>query len=152
MARWGEDLSKWAASGSKQQLFSSACLSFLHGPCLSSLQVWAGSPAKFLRNLEPEEKEFIAKSASFYSELADVHRCECRPGHFRSVRTVHCSESPPNHCLSCVHAVENSKTFEELVVESRIEVDRYQASDPLNTIHQMYELDAQTLLATKSKK
>ena len=37
-------------------------------------------------------------------------------------------------------------------MESRIEVDRYHASDPLNTIHQMYELDAQTLLATKSKK
>ncbi|GAX74110.1 hypothetical protein CEUSTIGMA_g1559.t1 [Chlamydomonas eustigma] len=89
---------------------------------IPSGQVWAGSPAKFLRNLEQEEKEFIAKSASNISDLADVHRFE------------------------------NGKTFEELVVESRIEVDRYLASDPLNTIHQMFELDAQTLLATKSKK
>ena len=49
-------------------------------------------------------------------------------------------------------SVENGKTFEELVVESRIEVDRYYAKDPLNTIHQIFELDSQTLLATKSKK
>ena len=42
-------------------------------------QVWAGNPAKFLRNLEPEEKDFVAKSAVNYSNLADVHRCECQP-------------------------------------------------------------------------
>ncbi|KAG1657675.1 hypothetical protein FOA52_013769 [Chlamydomonas sp. UWO 241] len=85
-------------------------------------QVWAGSPAKFLRNLEADEKDFISASASNYSKLADVHRFE------------------------------NGKTFEELVVESRIEVDRHYASDPINTIHQMYELDAQTLLVSKAKK
>ena len=57
------------------------------------------------------------------------------------------------HDLPCpISSVENGKTFEELVVESRIEVDRFHASDPLNTIHQMFELDSQTLLATKSKK
>lgn len=49
-------------------------------------------------------------------------------------------------------AVENGKVFEELLVESRIEVDRHYASDPLNTVHQMVELDAQTLLVTKTKK
>lgn len=89
---------------------------------IPSGQVWAGSPAKFLRSLEPEEADFISKSATNYAHLADVHRFE------------------------------NGKVFEELLVESRIEVDRYHASDPINTIHQMYELDAQTLLATKSKK
>lgn len=89
---------------------------------IPSGQVWAGSPAKFLRNLEADEKEFISKSASNYSKLADVHRFE------------------------------NGKTFEELLVESRIEVDRYYAADPLNTVHQMYDLDAQTLLVTKTKK
>jgi carbonic anhydrase/acetyltransferase-like protein (isoleucine patch superfamily) len=85
-------------------------------------EVWAGSPAKFLRKLEPEEKEFITTSAINYSSLADVHRFE------------------------------NGKTFEELFVEAKIEVDRHLASDPINTIHQMWDLDAQTLLATKSKK
>lgn len=40
-------------------------------------QVWAGSPAKFLRNLEPEEAAFIAKSAANYAELANEHKCEC---------------------------------------------------------------------------
>lgn len=54
--------------------------------------------------------------------------------------------------LGVPHAVENGKVFEELLVESRIEVDRHHASDPINTIHQMVELDAQTLLVTKTKK
>lgn len=39
-------------------------------------QVWAGSPAKFLRELEPEEAAFIAKSAANYSELSSVHKCK----------------------------------------------------------------------------
>ena len=48
----------------------------LPAPCgFACAQVWAGSPAKFLRNLEPEEKEFITKSACNYAQLADVHRC-----------------------------------------------------------------------------
>lgn len=123
---------------------------------IPSGQVWAGSPAKFLRKLEPEETEFLAKSASNYAQLADVHRCEwhglegnavCRAQFDRSVAAMHVLNLFP-----CCAAVENGKTFEELAVESRIEVDRFHASDPLNTIHQMYELDAQTLLATKTKK
>mmetsp|Transcript_33139 Transcript_33139/g.98606 ORF Transcript_33139/g.98606 Transcript_33139/m.98606 type:complete len:308 (-) Transcript_33139:727-1650(-) len=85
-------------------------------------EVWAGVPAKFLRKLDADEAEFVAKSATNYSRLADVHRFE------------------------------NGKTFEELLVESRIETDRYYASDPINTIHQMYELDAQTLLVSKPRK
>ncbi len=48
--------------------------------------------------------------------------------------------------------VENSKTFEELYVESRIEVERYLATDPINSVHQMWEFDRQTMLATRPKK
>ncbi len=38
--------------------------------------MWAGSPAKFLRNLEPDEEAFIAKSAANYSELSSIHKCK----------------------------------------------------------------------------
>lgn len=89
---------------------------------IPSGQVWAGNPAKFLRNLSAEEQAFIAKSASNYAELADQHRFE------------------------------NGKTFEELYVESRIELERYLASDPINSVHQMWEFDRQTMLATRPKK
>eukprot|EP00955_Chlamydomonas_euryale_P069969 360633-Chlamydomonas_euryale.AAC.16 len=40
-------------------------------------EVWAGVPAKFLRKLDADEAEFVAKSATNYSRLADVHRCGC---------------------------------------------------------------------------
>lgn len=36
-------------------------------------QIWAGSPAKFLRSLTEEEKQFIPKSAESYAKLAKVH-------------------------------------------------------------------------------
>lgn len=36
-------------------------------------QIWAGSPAKFLRNLTPEESAFILKSAENYASLAQTH-------------------------------------------------------------------------------
>lgn len=39
-------------------------------------QVWAGNPAKFLRNLTEEEMAFISLSASNYSNLAQVHAAE----------------------------------------------------------------------------
>lgn len=48
----------------------------VHTDC-ALVQVWAGSPAKFLRHLEPEEASFIGKSASCYAELSAIHKCEC---------------------------------------------------------------------------
>lgn len=39
-------------------------------------EVWAGNPAKFLRNLTEEEMDFISLSASNYSNLAQVHAAE----------------------------------------------------------------------------
>ena len=38
-------------------------------------QVWAGSPAKFLRVLSADEQAYIQASASNYAELANEHRC-----------------------------------------------------------------------------
>ncbi len=52
----------------------------------SSAQVWAGSPAKMLRKLEEEEAGFIAQAANDYAALA------------------------------AVHAIENGKTMEEILV------------------------------------
>ena len=36
-------------------------------------QVWAGNPAKFIRDLKPEEKAFLVPSAQKYVELAAEH-------------------------------------------------------------------------------
>lgn len=36
-------------------------------------QIWAGSPAKFLRNLSGEERSFLAKSADNYAGLGAIH-------------------------------------------------------------------------------
>ncbi|KAG2483607.1 hypothetical protein HYH03_017549 [Edaphochlamys debaryana] len=85
-------------------------------------QVWAGSPAKFLRNLEPEEASFIAKSAANYAEL------------------------------SVVHKFEQSKTFEEQYVEERIVRDRAALADPSNSVHQMWEYDPQTALVARARR
>lgn len=89
---------------------------------VKSGEVWAGSPAKFLRKLSPEEQDFVRNSACNYTELANEHRFE------------------------------TGKTFEELYVESHIELERYLASDPINSVHQMWEFDRQTMLATRPKK
>lgn len=89
---------------------------------VKSGQVWAGNPARFLRALFPEEQSYIVNSAHNYAKLANKHRFE------------------------------NSKTFEELNVEAHIEVERYHASDPINSVHQMWEFDRQTMLATRPKK
>ena len=40
------------------------------------LQIWAGNPAKFLRNLTEEESAFIYKSAENYTNLAATHAKE----------------------------------------------------------------------------
>ena len=39
-------------------------------------QLWAGNPAKFLRDVKPEEKSFLPESADVYSRLAAEHLTE----------------------------------------------------------------------------
>mmetsp|Transcript_4633 Transcript_4633/g.8784 ORF Transcript_4633/g.8784 Transcript_4633/m.8784 type:complete len:253 (+) Transcript_4633:88-846(+) len=43
------------------------------GTTVPSGQIWAGNPAKFLRNLTTEETSFISKSADNYAALAVTH-------------------------------------------------------------------------------
>lgn len=56
--------------------------------------------------------------------------------------------------LPCCPApsVENGKSFEELEVEYAIMTDRHYLSDPINSVHQMWEFDPQTALAIRPKK
>lgn len=103
--------------------------------------------------MEPEEKEFIRQSADSCAELANVHKCEGARSALTQLKSLFQAVADCVLLLLVVpHAVENGKVFEELLVESRIEMDRHHASDPINTIHQMVELDSQTLLVTKTKK
>eukprot|EP00245_Coleochaete_scutata_P006041 TRINITY_DN20151_c0_g1_i1.p1 TRINITY_DN20151_c0_g1~~TRINITY_DN20151_c0_g1_i1.p1 ORF type:complete len:257 (+),score=46.86 TRINITY_DN20151_c0_g1_i1:213-983(+) len=44
---------------------------------IPSGQIWAGNPAKFLREVKPEENGFFEKSAASYAELAAAHAKEC---------------------------------------------------------------------------
>ena len=60
-------------------------------------EIWAGNPAKKLRDLDAEEAEFIMQSAVNYSALARIH------------------------------AAENAKTPEEIQVMSSTLVDRMHA-------------------------
>ena len=39
-------------------------------------EIWAGNPAKFLRELDEEEASFILQSANNYTALAAVHAAE----------------------------------------------------------------------------
>lgn len=39
-------------------------------------QIWAGNPAKYLRDLDKEESDFILQSANNYAALAAVHSAE----------------------------------------------------------------------------
>ena len=48
------------------------------GKRVSSGQLWAGSPAKFLRNLTDAEKDMFRWSAEHYVELAQVHKQETK--------------------------------------------------------------------------
>lgn len=89
---------------------------------VKSGEVWAGNPAKKLRVVEPEERDFITSSAKNYAALASVH------------------------------TFENSKSFEELATESTIEGERAIASDPTNSVHQTWVFDAQTMMAIRPKK
>ena len=46
------------------------------GKIVPSGQIWAGTPAKFLRELEEGEADFILQSANNYAALASVHAAE----------------------------------------------------------------------------
>jgi len=85
-------------------------------------QVWAGSPARFLRDVLPEERAFLTASAANYASLA------------------------------AQHAFENGKSFEELATESAVERERAIAADPTNSVHQMWVFDRQTMIAVSPKK
>eukprot|EP00210_Caulerpa_lentillifera_P002482 g2379.t1 len=61
-------------------------------------QIWAGSPAKLLRQLTAEEITFITSSASSYADLA------------------------------ALHLEENSKTFDQIVFEKKMRKDRLERS------------------------
>lgn len=50
------------------------------GTVVPSGQVWAGSPARFLRELAPGEAEFIGAAAADYARLAAVHAAENAKG------------------------------------------------------------------------
>lgn len=53
------------------------------GTTIPAGQLWAGNPAKFLRELKPEEKNFLPVSADVYSTLASEHSSEAaRPPPF----------------------------------------------------------------------
>lgn len=56
------------------------------GKTVPAGEVWAGNPAKLIRQLEHDEADFIIKSANTYAALA------------------------------AVHAAENAKTFQEILV------------------------------------
>lgn len=51
------------------------------------LQVWAGNPAKFLRELKGDEGAFIPKSAESYTVLAAAH-AEANAKRFRELAAV----------------------------------------------------------------
>ena len=46
------------------------------GKTVPSGQIWAGTPAKFLREMEEGEADFILQSANNYAALASVHAAE----------------------------------------------------------------------------
>lgn len=50
-------------------------------------QIWAGNPAKFLRDLKGNEGAFIPRSADNYSELAAAH-AEANAKSFHDLTTV----------------------------------------------------------------
>jgi carbonic anhydrase/acetyltransferase-like protein (isoleucine patch superfamily) len=50
----------------------------LPGCTVPAAQVWAGNPAKCLRELKPEEAQFLPRSAGLYTDLAKQHRATCQ--------------------------------------------------------------------------
>nr|7AR9_y Chain y, CA2 [Polytomella sp. Pringsheim 198.80]7ARD_y Chain y, CA2 [Polytomella sp. Pringsheim 198.80] len=85
-------------------------------------QVWVGNPAKFIRNVLPEENGFIASSANNYDLLGQQHKFE------------------------------NSKVFEEMLVEEEIAKDRELLEDKNLAVHQLYIFDPQTQLAARPRR
>lgn len=51
-----------------------ACANITPGKTIESNQLWAGNPAKYFRNLKPEETAFIGISAQNYVEDAKAYR------------------------------------------------------------------------------
>lgn len=54
----------------------------LPGSVVPASQVWAGNPAKYLRELKPEEVKFLPRSAGLYTDLAKQHRTTCQNASF----------------------------------------------------------------------
>ena len=50
----------------------------LPGSVVPTAEVWAGNPAKCLRELKPEEAKFLPQSAGIYADLAKQHRATCQ--------------------------------------------------------------------------
>jgi gamma-carbonic anhydrase len=48
------------------------------GAVVPSGQLWGGNPAKFLRDLKPEEKSFMLTSAKRYAELGKQYLSEAK--------------------------------------------------------------------------
>lgn len=71
----------------KQHESSKASFAFGCVSALWSEQIWAGNPAKFLRELKGDEGAFIPKSAENYSELAAAH-AEANAKNFNDLTTV----------------------------------------------------------------
>ena len=46
------------------------------GTTVPTGEIWAGNPAKMLRKLDADEREFIKQSAANYALLADIHASE----------------------------------------------------------------------------
>jgi carbonic anhydrase/acetyltransferase-like protein (isoleucine patch superfamily) len=51
------------------------------GVVVPSGQLWAGAPARFMRDMTADEKAFTVTSAATYAEVADVHAAECGKSH-----------------------------------------------------------------------
>lgn len=78
------------------------------GKVVPSGEIWAGNPARFLRNLEEGEADFVIQSANNYSALA------------------------------VVHAAENGKTFEEIEVGAQLVLGRLMPKKPSQTGYVTY--------------
>lgn len=72
------------------------------GATIPANQIWAGSPAKFIRELAEGEREFIADSADSYAALA------------------------------AVHAEENAKSFDEIELDGARRADRLERDADLD--------------------
>lgn len=51
------------------------------GTVVPSGQLWAGAPARFMRDMTAEEKAFTVTSAETYAEVGAVHAAECGKSH-----------------------------------------------------------------------